>query len=93
VATNRANNRLAAPPDSACTISNTWRVSSLLRTRRHTDTSACSGRMGGVGGAALGGAVLALGGFSAVGFLCLGVALVSAIVLQFGMSARKPSDQ
>ena len=52
-----------------------------------------SNQMGGVGGAALGGAVLALGGFSAVGFLCLGVALVSAIVLQFGMSARKPSDQ
>jgi predicted MFS family arabinose efflux permease len=52
-----------------------------------------SNQMGGVGGAALGGVVLALGGFSAVGFLCLGVALVSAIVLQFGMSARKPSDQ
>ena len=43
-------------------------------------------RWGGVGGA-----VLALGGFSAVGFLCFGVALVSTIVLQFGMSGRKPS--
>ena len=52
-----------------------------------------SNQMGGVGGAALGGAVLALGGFSAVGFLCLGVVLVSAVVLQFGMSGRKPSDQ
>ncbi|MCH7736994.1 MAG: MFS transporter [Chloroflexi bacterium] len=51
-----------------------------------------SNQLGGVGGAALGGAVLALGGFSAVGFLCLGVALVSAVVLQLGMGGRKSSE-
>ena len=51
-----------------------------------------SNQMGGVGGAALGGAFLALGGFSAVGFFCLGTVLLSVVVLQFGMSDRKPTS-
>ncbi|MDA0262708.1 MAG: MFS transporter [Chloroflexi bacterium] len=51
-----------------------------------------SNQLGGVGGAALGGAVLALGGFSTIGFLCFGAALVSAMVLQFGMRRRPPSS-
>jgi DHA1 family inner membrane transport protein len=51
-----------------------------------------SNQMGGVAGAALGGAVLAVGGFSAVGFFCLGALLVSTIFLQFGMGRRKPSN-
>ena len=51
-----------------------------------------SNQMGGVGGAALGGAFLALGGFSTVGFFCLGTLLLSVIVLQFGMGGRKPTS-
>ena len=51
-----------------------------------------SNQLGGVAGASLGGAVLALGGFSAVGFLCLGAAGISALVLQFTMGDRKPSN-
>ena len=50
-----------------------------------------SNQLGGVGGAALGGVVLALGGFSAVGFFCLGATAVSALVLQFTMSRGNPS--
>ena len=50
-----------------------------------------SNQMGGVGGAALGGAFLALGGFSTVGFFCLGAVLLSAVVLHFGMGAVKSS--
>ena len=50
-----------------------------------------SNQMGGVGGAALGGAFLALEGFSTVGFFCLGAVLLSAVVLQFGMSAARSS--
>jgi len=51
-----------------------------------------SNQFGGVGGAALGGVFLALGGFSTVGFFCLIVALLSAIVLQIGMSGHKASE-
>ena len=50
-----------------------------------------SNQMGGVGGAALGGAFLALGGFSTIGFFCLGAVLLSAVVLQFGMSPSRSS--
>ena len=49
-----------------------------------------SNQLGGVGGAALGGAVLALGGFSTVGFFCLIVTLLSATVLQISMSGHRP---
>ncbi|MAF38360.1 MAG: hypothetical protein CL696_05685 [Chloroflexi bacterium] len=52
-----------------------------------------SNQMGGVGGEALGGAFLALGGFSTVGFFCLGTVLLSAVVLQFGMSGRPSADK
>ncbi len=51
-----------------------------------------SNQLGGVGGAAIGGAVLALGGFSAVGFFCLISTLLSATVLQTGMSDRRLAD-
>ena len=51
-----------------------------------------SNQLGGVGGAAIGGAVLALGGFSAVGFFCLISTLLSATVLQTGMSDRGLAD-
>ncbi len=51
-----------------------------------------SNQMGGLGGAALGGAVLALGGFSAVGFFCLAVTAISALILLFGMGKRRPAD-
>lgn len=51
-----------------------------------------SNQLGGVGGAALGGAFLALGGFSTVGFFCLATALISTIVLQFGMGKRKKQE-
>ena len=51
-----------------------------------------SNQLGGVGGAALGGAFLALGDFSNVGFFCLGTALISSVVLQLGMGAR-PTNQ
>ncbi len=51
-----------------------------------------SNQLGGVGGAALGGAFLALGGFSTVGFFSFGALLLSTVVLQFGMGARKPSE-
>ena len=52
-----------------------------------------SNQMGGVGGAALGGAFLALGGFSTVGFFCLGSVLLSAVVLQFGISDRTSANR
>jgi len=51
-----------------------------------------SNQLGGVGGAALGGAFLALGGFSTVGFFCLGAILVSVLVLHFGMNNQKATD-
>jgi DHA1 family inner membrane transport protein len=51
-----------------------------------------SNQLGGVGGAALGGAFLALEGFSTVGFFCLGALLVSVVVLHFGMSDQKTTD-
>ncbi|SVA82328.1 uncharacterized protein METZ01_LOCUS135182 [marine metagenome] len=51
-----------------------------------------SNQLGGVGGAALGGAFLALGGFSTVGFFSFGALLLSTVVLQFGMGTRKPSE-
>ena len=51
-----------------------------------------SNQLGGVGGAALGGAFLALGGFSTVGFFSFGALLLSTVVLQFGMGARKPLE-
>jgi DHA1 family inner membrane transport protein len=51
-----------------------------------------SNQLGGVGGAALGGAVLALGGFSTIGFFCLGAVLVSVVVLHFGMSNQEATD-
>ena len=40
----------------------------------------------------LGGVVLAIGGFSAVGFFCLVVALLSAAALQVGMNGNRPAD-
>ena len=49
-------------------------------------------QLGRVGGAALGGVVLAIGGFSAVGFFCLIVALLSAAVLQIGVNGNRPAD-
>ena len=52
-----------------------------------------SNQLGGVGGAALGGAFLALGGFSTVGFFSFGALLLSTVVLQFGMGARKPQNR
>lgn len=51
-----------------------------------------SNQLGGVGGAALGGAFLALGGFSTVGVFSFGALLLSTVVLQFGMGARKPPE-
>ncbi len=51
-----------------------------------------SNQLGGVGGVVLGGAFLALGGFSTVGFFCFGALLLSTVVLQFGMGARKPPE-
>lgn len=47
-----------------------------------------SNQLGGVAGASLGGIFLALGGFSTVGFFCIGATLVSAIVLQLTMGGR-----
>ena len=52
-----------------------------------------SNQLGGVGGAAFGGAVLALGGFSTVGFFCLIAAILSAAVLQVCMNGSKPVEQ
>ncbi len=52
-----------------------------------------SNQLGGVGGAALGGAFLALGSFSTVGFFCLGTALVSTVVLQISMGAPQTQEQ
>ena len=40
----------------------------------------------------LGGVVLAIGDFSAVGFFCLVVALLSAAALQVGMNGNRPAD-
>ncbi len=51
-----------------------------------------SNQLGGVGGAALGGAFLALGDFYTVGFFCLATVLISAVVLQLGMGIR-PTNQ
>ena len=51
-----------------------------------------SNQLGGVGGAALGGAFLALGGFSTVGFFCLATVLISTIVMQYGMGTRKQQE-
>jgi DHA1 family inner membrane transport protein len=51
-----------------------------------------SNQLGGVGGAALGGAFLAVGSFSTVGFFCLGTVLISTVVLQFGMGTRKTQE-
>jgi len=47
-----------------------------------------SNRMGGFAGSALGGAFLAVGGFSAVGIFCLGAVVVSALVMRLVM--REP---
>ncbi|MBO18922.1 MAG: hypothetical protein CL732_00085 [Chloroflexi bacterium] len=47
-----------------------------------------SNRLGGVGGAALGGAFLAIGGYTAVGVLCLGVVTFSSLVMLLAM--REP---
>ena len=52
-----------------------------------------SNQLGGVGGVVLGGAFLALGGFSTVGFFSFGALLLSTVVLQFGMGARKPQNK
>jgi MFS family permease len=51
-----------------------------------------SNQLGGVGGAALGGAFLAVGSFSTVGFFCLVTVLISTVVLQFGMGTRKTQE-
>ncbi len=47
-----------------------------------------SNRLGGVGGAALGGAFLAIGGYTVVGVLCLGVVTFSSLVMLLAM--REP---
>jgi predicted MFS family arabinose efflux permease len=47
-----------------------------------------SNRMGGFLGSALGGAFLAIGGFSAVGIFCLATVAVSALVM--GLAVREP---
>jgi predicted MFS family arabinose efflux permease len=41
-----------------------------------------SSQLGGFGGSALGGLMLALGGFPKVGLFCLGVSALAAVVLQ-----------
>jgi predicted MFS family arabinose efflux permease len=46
-----------------------------------TGLFAVSNQMGVCGGAALGGLMLALGGFSSVGLFCLGVSVIAAVVL------------
>ena len=46
-----------------------------------TGLFAVSNQMGVFGGAALGGLMLALGGFSSVGLFCLGVSVIAAVVL------------
>jgi predicted MFS family arabinose efflux permease len=47
-----------------------------------------SNRMGGVVGAAMGGAFLAIGGFSAIGIFCLATVIFSALVMRLAM--REP---
>ena len=47
-----------------------------------------SNRMGGVVGAAMGGAFLAIGGFSAIGIFCLATVIFSALVTRLAM--REP---
>ena len=47
-----------------------------------------SNRMGGVVGAAMGGAFLAIGGFSAIGIFCLAAVIFSALVMRLAM--REP---
>lgn len=44
-----------------------------------------SNRLGGVGGAAVGGAFLAIGGYTAVGVLCLGAVAFSSLVMLLAM--------
>ena len=51
----------------------------------------CSNRLGGVIGSSLGGAFLALGGFSAVGIFCLVTVVISALIMQLFM--REPTSQ
>ena len=47
-----------------------------------------SNRMGGFIGSALGGAFLALGGFTAVGIFCLAAVVISALVMR--LAVREP---
>ncbi|PKB71176.1 MAG: hypothetical protein BZY87_06820 [SAR202 cluster bacterium Io17-Chloro-G6] len=49
-----------------------------------------SNRLGGVMGASVGGAFLAIGGYTAVGFFCLAVVVFSAFVLIFFMREPEP---
>ena len=48
-----------------------------------------SNQSGGVGGAAIGGVLLAASGFPGVGYLCLGAAVFSAVVIALFM--RRPA--
>jgi predicted MFS family arabinose efflux permease len=50
-----------------------------------------SNRLGGVIGSSLGGAFLAVGGFSAVGIFCLVTVVISALIMQLFM--REPTSQ
>ena len=49
-----------------------------------------SNQSGGVGGAALGGVLLAASGFPGIGYLCLGAAAFSAVVIALFMRRPKP---
>ena len=49
-----------------------------------------SNRLGGMAGSAMGGAFLAIGGFSAVGIFCLGAVVVSALVMR--LAVREPDE-
>ena len=49
-----------------------------------------SNQAGGVGGAALGGVLLAATGFPGVGYLCLGAAVFSAVVIALFMRRPRP---
>ena len=50
-----------------------------------------SNQSGGVGGAALGGVLLAASGFPGVGYLCLGAAAFSAVII--GLFMRRPGPE
>ena len=49
-----------------------------------------SNQSGGVGGAAIGGVLLATGGFPAVGYLCLGAVVFSSVAIALFMRQPKP---